>query len=86
MKVDSVQSFTNDLQNNSSTSNIVISGGHIEAKQYNLELMLQAWQFYCKENNTLVPKSEFKLNGWVRDTRKADRKYINNKPSTMNKE
>jgi hypothetical protein len=22
----------------------------------------------------------------VRDTRKADRKYINNKPSTMNKE
>ncbi len=49
--------------------------------------MLQAWQFYYKENNTtLVPKSEFKLNGWVRDTRKANKQYINNEQSTMNKE
>jgi hypothetical protein len=32
---------------------------------------LQAWQSYCDKNNTtLVPKSEFKLNGWVKDTRK----------------
>ncbi len=49
--------------------------------------MLQAWQFYYKENDTtLVPKSEFKLNGWVRDTRKANKRYINNEQSTMNKE
>jgi hypothetical protein len=31
----SVHSFTNDLFNNSSTSNIAISGGHIKTKQYN---------------------------------------------------
>jgi phage-related minor tail protein len=31
-KVDSVHSFTNDLHNNSSTSNIAILGGHTKAK------------------------------------------------------
>jgi hypothetical protein len=86
-KVDSVQSFTNDLHNNSSTSIVAISGGQIKTKCCTFESMLQAWQSYCKENNTrFVPKSEFKLNGWVRDTTKAHKQYINNKPSTINKE
>jgi hypothetical protein len=41
--------------------------------------MLQAWKSYCKEHNTtLVLKSEFKLYGWVRDTKKAYKQYINN--------
>jgi hypothetical protein len=49
--------------------------------------MLQAWQSICKENNTThVPKSQFKLNGWVRDIRKACKQYINDKPFTMKKE
>jgi hypothetical protein len=49
--------------------------------------MLQAWQSYCKENNTThVTKSEFKLNGWVRDIRRAYRQYMNNKPLAMNKQ
>jgi peptidoglycan hydrolase CwlO-like protein len=38
-KVDSVQSFTYDLQNNSSTSNIAVSGGHIQAKLCTFESM-----------------------------------------------
>jgi hypothetical protein len=33
-KVDSVQSFTNDFRNNSSTSNVAITGGHIKAMRY----------------------------------------------------
>jgi len=43
-KVDSVQSFTNDLHNNSSTSNITISGGHIKVKQCTFKSMLHAGQ------------------------------------------
>jgi hypothetical protein len=43
-KVDSMHAFTNDLHKNSSTSNIAISGGHIKAKQYTFESMIQAWQ------------------------------------------
>jgi hypothetical protein len=47
--------------------------------------MLQAWQSYCNVNKTThVPKSEFKLNGWVRDIRKAYKHSMNKKPSTMN--
>jgi hypothetical protein len=86
-KVDCVPSTTNDLCNNSSTSNVSVSDGHIKEKRCSFESMLQAWQNYCNENNTTsVSKSEFKLNGWVRDTRKAYKQYINNKPSTVNKE
>ena len=49
--------------------------------------MLQTWQSYCKDNNTtIIPKTETKLSGWARDTRKAYKQYINNKPSTMTKE
>jgi hypothetical protein len=47
-----VHSFTNDLHNNSSTSNIAILGGHTKAKWCTFESILQAWQSYCKENNT----------------------------------
>jgi hypothetical protein len=35
---------------------------------------------------TIIPKAETKLSGWVRDTRKAYKQYINNEPSTMTKE
>jgi hypothetical protein len=35
---------------------------------------------------TIIPKAETKLSGWVRDTQKAYKQYINNKPSTMTKE
>jgi len=49
--------------------------------------MLQTWQSYCKDNNTtIIPKTETILSGWVRDTRKAYKQYINNEPSTMTKE
>jgi hypothetical protein len=49
--------------------------------------MLQTWQSYCKENNmTIIPKAETNLSGWVRDTRKAYKQYVNNEPSTMTKE
>jgi hypothetical protein len=49
--------------------------------------MLQTWQSYCKDNNmTIIPKAETKLSGWVRDTQKAYKQYINNEPSTMTKE
>jgi hypothetical protein len=62
-KVDSVQSFTNDLHNNSSTSIVAISGGQIKTKCCTFESMLQAWQ---SNKTTLLSKSEFKLNGWVK--------------------
>jgi predicted nucleic acid-binding Zn-ribbon protein len=42
-KAVSVQSFTNDLCNNSSTSNVAISGGHIKTKHCTFKSMLQAW-------------------------------------------
>jgi hypothetical protein len=49
--------------------------------------MLQTWQSYCKDKNkTIIPKAETKLSGWVQDTRKAYKQYINNEPSTMTKE
>jgi hypothetical protein len=49
--------------------------------------MLQTWQSYCKDNNTtIIPKTENKLSSWARDTQKAYKQYINNKPSTMTKE
>jgi hypothetical protein len=49
--------------------------------------MLQAWQTYCTENNTMqIPKSEVKLNTWTRGMRKAYRQNSNNKPSTMTKQ
>jgi hypothetical protein len=41
-KKDSVQSFTTDLHNNSSTSNLAISGGHVKAIQCTFESMIQA--------------------------------------------
>jgi hypothetical protein len=31
-----------------------------------------------------APKTEFKLYGWVRETRKAYKQYVNNKSSIMN--
>jgi peptidoglycan hydrolase CwlO-like protein len=43
-KVDSVQSFTNDLHNKSSTTNLAISGGHVKAKQCTFESMLQTYK------------------------------------------
>jgi len=43
------------------SSNAVVKGGNFKAKEYTFESMLQAWQSYCTENNTiLVPKAEFK--------------------------
>jgi Skp family chaperone for outer membrane proteins len=75
-KIDSVQSFTNDLQNNSSTG-----------KRVTFESMLQAWQTYTTEHNTTqIPKSEGKLNTWARDMRKAYKNFKNNKKSTMTKQ
>jgi hypothetical protein len=48
--------------------------------------MLQTWQSYCKDNNTtIIPKTENKLSSWARDTQKAYKQYINNKPSIMTK-
>jgi hypothetical protein len=35
---------------------------------------------------TIIPKAETKFSGWVHDTQKAYKQYINNEPSTMTKE
>ncbi len=57
-----------------------------KTKWFPFESMLQTWQSYCKDNNmTIIPKAETNLSGWVRDTRKAYKQYINNEPSTMTK-
>jgi hypothetical protein len=53
-------------------------------KRATFDFMLESWINYCKRNNTtVIPKSETKLNGWVRDTRKAYKKFLNNQPCTM---
>jgi hypothetical protein len=46
----------------------------------NMAILLQ------RQNTKIIPKTETKLSGWVRDTQKAYKQYINNKPSTMIKE
>jgi len=86
-KVDSILSIANDLHTTSPTINDAAPDTPAKTKQFPFELMLQTWQSYCKDNNmTIIPKAETKLSGWVRDTQKAYKQYINNKPSTMTKE
>ena len=56
-------------------------------KRASFDFMLDSWINYCKRNKTnVVPKAETKLNGWVRDTRKAYRNFLNNEPCTMTAE
>jgi len=86
-KVDSILSIANDLHTTSPTINDAAPDTPAKTKQFPFESMLQTWQSYCKDNNTtIIPKAETKLSGWVRDTRKAYKQYINNEPSTMTKE
>jgi len=81
--VDSILSIANDLHTTSPTINDAAPDTPAKTKQKPFESMLQTWQSYYKDNNTtIIPKAETKLSGWVRDTRKAYKKYINNKPST----
>jgi len=85
-KVDSIISIANYLYTTSPTINVAVPENPV-SKQFPFESMLQTWQSYCKENNTtIIPKTDTKLSGWVRDTRKAYKQYINNEPSTMTKE
>jgi hypothetical protein len=86
-KVDSILSIANDLHTTSPTINDAAPDTPAKTKRVPFESMLQTWQSYCKDNNTtIIPKNETKLSGWIRDTRKAYKQYINNKPSTMTKE
>jgi len=86
-KVDSILSIANDLHTTSPTINVAAPDTPAKKKRFSFESMLHTWQSYCKDNNmTIIPKAETKLSGWVRDTRKAYKQYINNKPSTMTKE
>jgi hypothetical protein len=39
-----------------------------------------------EKHTTNVPTSEFKINGWVRDTRKAYKQYNNQGPSEISEE
>jgi hypothetical protein len=86
-KVDSILSIANDLHTTSPTIHDAAPDTPKKTKRFPFESMLQTWQSYCKDNNTtIIPKAETKLSGWVRDTRKAYKQYINNEPSTMTKE
>jgi hypothetical protein len=86
-KVDSILSTANDLHTTSPTINDAAPDTPAKTKQFPFDLMPQTWLFYCKDNNmTIIPKAETKLSGWVRDTWKAYKQYINNEPSTMTKE
>jgi hypothetical protein len=78
---------TNDLHTTSPTINVAAPDTPAKKKRFSFESILHTWQSYCKDNNTtIIPKAETKLSGWVRDTRKAYKQYINNGPSTMTKE
>ena len=86
-KVESILSIVNNLQTTSPTVNDAAPDTPKKTKRFPFESMLQTWQSYCKENNTtIIPKAETKLSGWVRDTRRACKQYVNNEPSTMTKE
>jgi hypothetical protein len=86
-KVDSILSIANDLHTPSPTINVAVQENPVKTKWFPFESMLESWQSYCKDNNTtIIPKTETKLSGWVRDTWKAYKQYINNEPSTMTKE
>jgi len=86
-KVDSILSIANDLHTTSPTINVAAPDTPAKKKRFSFESMLQTWQSYCKDNNMkIIPKAETKLSGWVQDTQKAYKQYINNEPSTMTKE
>jgi len=86
-KVDSILSIANDLHTTSPTINVAAPDTPAKKKRFSFESMLQTWQSYCKDNNmTIIPKAKTKLSGWVGDTQKAYKQYINNEPSTMTKE
>jgi isocitrate/isopropylmalate dehydrogenase len=49
--------------------------------------MLQRWKRYCNDNDaTVIPKLEFKLSNWEKDTRNAYKKYTNKLTTTMTEE
>jgi type IV secretory pathway VirJ component len=82
-----VTTATMKVDKDPSTSNVAISAGPINTKQVTFKSMLDNWLAYTKKHNTTqIPKSEGKLYAWARDTRKAHRAYMNNKPSSMNKQ
>jgi hypothetical protein len=86
-KVESILSIVNNLQTTSPTVNVAAPDTPQKTKRFPFESMLQTWQSYCKEKNmTIIPKAETKLSGWVRNTWKAYKQYINNEPSTLTKE
>jgi len=86
-KVESIISIVNNLHTTSPTVNDAAPDTPKKTKRFPFETMLQTWQSYCKDNNTtIIPKAETKLSGWVRDTRRAYKQYVNNEPSTMTKE
>ena len=86
-KVDSILSIANDLHTTSPTINVAAPDTPAKKKRFSFESMLQTWQSYCKDNNMkIIPKAETKLSGWVQDTWKAYKQYINNELSTMTKE
>jgi len=78
-KVESILSIVNNLHTTSPTVNVAAPDTPKKTKRFPFESMLQTWQSYCKDNNTtIIPKAETKLSGWVRDTRKAYKQYVNN--------
>jgi hypothetical protein len=86
-KVDSILSIANDFHTTSPTINVAVPENPAKTKWFPFESMLQTWQSYCKDNNmTIIPNTETKLSGWVQDTWKAYKQYINNELSTMTKE